>query len=543
MRTMFKRIVTIAALSCVVVAAKGVEVSPLVQVGPKVERWGWDIKAWPERLNSLAEADFLYGQTPANLIRVPIFATAHEQDGTIDTSAYSTELTAVRNVQRVNTDVEVFVSLKLQGGDTYPDWLGDGTVAWPQSNGTIFSNVVERPNPEHYSMLLADYVEYLQQFRIRIDYLGLNNETDGALGVDRYIDTIDRLEAELVARGVPQEYRSFQYVGPDTFGLNGAESIVNDIANQGRLDTVDVVGSHFYPQHGSGHESSWTDIATITGGAPMWHTEVHMPIGNSQYSGDPQQAYRDTLSVLFASNKRGVDSFVWWDSGHETDKVNDTIKRELVNTMVDAHAIETTPGFTAKEDSDDEPLYQAYVKGDLLTLWIANPGPEISLEVLNLAGATVLSTPTSIYWEGVNNTISSANSGELDIVVNPFGDELRIHNLPGDATMFLQFRFALGAGDYDRDGDVDIADYQSWKNSYGSTSDLLADGNNDGIVDAADFTVWRDAFNALSSETVNAEASVPEATSINMIVVLLSTVLAARRRNVASDRKLRLEAA
>lgn len=519
MRTILITLTALAVLFSGGVAVRGVEVSPLVQVGPKVERWGWDIKAWPERLNSLSEADYLYGQTPANLIRVPIFATAHEQDGTIDTSEYSTELTAIRSVQRIDSEVEVFASLKLQGGDTYPDWLGDGTAAWPQSNGTIFGNVVERPNPEHYSMLLADYVEYLQQFRIEIDYLGLNNETDGALGVDRYIDTIDRLEAELVSRGVPEEYRSFQYVGPDTFGLNGAESIVNNIANQGRLDTVDVVGSHFYPQHGSGHESSWTDIAAITGGAPMWHTEVHMPIGHAQYSGDPQQAFRDTLSVLFASNKRGVDSFVWWDSGHEANKVNDTIKRELVNTMVDAHAVNTTPGFTAKGDPDDEPLYQAYVEGDLLTLWIANPGAEIQLEVLDLVGATVLSTPTSIYWEGTNNTISSANSDELTITVGAFGDELRIHDLPGDATMFLQFRFALGEGDYDRDGDVDLADYQYWKDTYGSTEDLLADGNNDGVVDAADYTIWRDAFSA----PLSAQASVPEPASISMLLLLFAT--------------------
>ncbi|CAN0378820.1 unnamed protein product, partial [Ectocarpus sp. 4 AP-2014] len=172
---------------------------------------------------------------------------------------------------RVNDDVEIFASLKLQGGDTYPDWLGDGTTAWPESTGTIFGNVVERPNPEHYSSLLADYVEYLQGFRVKIDYLGINNETDGALDVSRYIDTIDRLEAELISRGVPEEYRSFQYVGPDTFGLNSAVNITQSIASQSRLDTLDVVGSHFYPQHNSGEETDWETISSITGGTPMWH--------------------------------------------------------------------------------------------------------------------------------------------------------------------------------------------------------------------------------------------------------------------------------
>ena len=493
---------------------QGLEVSPLHPVGPRVERWGWDIKAWPARLDSRSGARRLFGDTAANLLRVPIFANAHGEDGSVDDAEYQTELRAINRVKEVKPEVEVFASLKLLGANTYPDWLGDGTADWPGSNGRIFSNTVERPNPEHYSKLLADYVEYLQESEIQIDYLGLNNETDTALDVSRYIATIDLLEEELIAREVPEQYRSFQYVGPETFGMNSAENIVRSLANRNRLDTVDVVGSHFYPQHNSGHESSWSDIAQITSGAPMWHTEVHMPIGNSKYSGDPQQAYRDTLSLLFAVNKRGADSFVWWDSGHERNKVNDTIKREVVNTMLDARAVETTPGFTAKSDRDDEPLYQALVQEDLLTLWIANPGDTISDEVLDLTGATAISAPTSTYWQGTSNTIRSSNSGSLDIAVNDNGDELLIRDIPGDATMFLQFRFALGEGDYNRDGFVDLADYGLWKDTFGSTEDLMADGNRDGRVDGADFTLWRDALTSTPMQ-----ALVPEPSSNSMLFV------------------------
>ncbi len=48
-------------------------------------------------------------------------------------------------------------------------------------------------------------------------------------------------------------------------------------------------------------------------------------------------------------------------------------------------------------------------------------------------------------------------------------------------------------GDYNRDGDVNQADYLLWIASYGATgSDLAADGSGDGVVDAADYTIWRD---------------------------------------------------
>ncbi|MEO0529988.1 MAG: PEP-CTERM sorting domain-containing protein [Planctomycetota bacterium] len=58
------------------------------------------------------------------------------------------------------------------------------------------------------------------------------------------------------------------------------------------------------------------------------------------------------------------------------------------------------------------------------------------------------------------------------------------------------------AGDYDLDGDVDMADYDAWESQYGATGLASADGNFDGFVNAADFAIWRDAFDAVAAATV-----------------------------------------
>lgn len=78
-------------------------------------------------------------------------------------------------------------------------------------------------------------------------------------------------------------------------------------------------------------------------------------------------------------------------------------------------------------------------------------------------------------------------------------------------------------GDYDLDGDVDTADYDSWKSQYGVVGLASADGNLDGFVDAADFTIWRDAFDAVA-------VAVPEPAALLLAVWGLAA--ACRRRQV-----------
>lgn len=72
-------------------------------------------------------------------------------------------------------------------------------------------------------------------------------------------------------------------------------------------------------------------------------------------------------------------------------------------------------------------------------------------------------------------------------------------------------------GDYDYDGDVDTFDYNKWRLTYGSTTDLMADGNDDGVVDAADYVFWRNHFPTMAS--ASSGANVPEPTASLLLVI------------------------
>jgi hypothetical protein len=67
-------------------------------------------------------------------------------------------------------------------------------------------------------------------------------------------------------------------------------------------------------------------------------------------------------------------------------------------------------------------------------------------------------------------------------------------------------------GDFNQDGRVDAADYGLWRNQFGATSGIAADGNGNGIVDAADYVVWRKVFSmteigASSAQSINISES------------------------------------
>lgn len=89
-------------------------------------------------------------------------------------------------------------------------------------------------------------------------------------------------------------------------------------------------------------------------------------------------------------------------------------------------------------------------------------------------------------------------------------------------------------GDYNRNGAIDVADYDVWRRDFGlSGADLAADGNGDASVDAADYVVWRANFagGAGGSSSLGSPvgSSVPEPASGVLLIVTSFFGLAIRR--------------
>jgi YVTN family beta-propeller protein len=74
------------------------------------------------------------------------------------------------------------------------------------------------------------------------------------------------------------------------------------------------------------------------------------------------------------------------------------------------------------------------------------------------------------------------------------------------------------SGDFDMDGNVDVADYLAWNMAFGSTvtAGSGADGNGNGIVDAADYVVWR--HNLTTWNGAQVQATVPELSTLLLLI-------------------------
>ena len=105
------------------------------------------------------------------------------------------------------------------------------------------------------------------------------------------------------------------------------------------------------------------------------------------------------------------------------------------------------------------------------------------------------------------------------------------YSTPGDGVYDGTVTYAAAArpGDYDGDNDIDGADFLLWQRTFGSTTQLAADGSGNGVIDADDLAIWKETFGQPAAAA--AIGVVPEPETLGLAMVLAAPLAHASRRS------------
>ncbi len=138
-----------------------------------------------------------------------------------------------------------------------------------------------------------------------------------------------------------------------------------------------------------------------------------------------------------------------------------------------------------------------------------------------------------IYFDGTYSDTFSGNSNPTPLYdYNEMMYRLDLGKIPD--------LFPRLAGDYNRDGVVDAADYVVWREAMQGDINLAADGSRNGVIDQADYEVWRMNFGTTSTPSLAMAVAVPEP---SMWLLLLTAAIPPRVTRRRSARTAMSESA
>lgn len=272
--------------------------------GRTIKHHFYDLKHIPGAIKNADIAKDLFITDRMNGLRIPIFGTdkapAHPTSGAVEERYYRDLIRSINTAQAVVKEsggdkLLIFASKKLDGKTSFPSWVkgADGGV-----------------DPPKYGQLLVDFIMFMLDKGIEIDYLGVDNEyeyNEGKISAKKYIEIVDFV----VAKSEELGFKRPQFVGAERYEPMGNKKqnwTRSLLSIDGGGDRMDIFGTHYYPEHRY-YERLVYDMSLV-GDREVWATEPHWKADSKI---EDKLEYADkAICTLWDHTDLGVDCFIWW---------------------------------------------------------------------------------------------------------------------------------------------------------------------------------------------------------------------------------------
>lgn len=220
--------------------------------------------------------------------------------------------------------------------------------------------------------------------------------------------------------------------------------------------------------------------------------------------------YNVSGEALYATPSNMMYNFgVWWDADLSRELLDGTTISEWNNpgrsnlVSFGNSGINSTAGLSANNGSKNTPALTGDLFGDWReeVIWRRSDNSALEIWTTTISSTTRLTTlmhdtqyRVAVAWQNGAYNQPPHPSFYLGAGMETpprsllyFGGELR--------------------GDYNADGAVNAADYSVWRDNFGSTTDLAADGDHNGVVDDNDRLVWQANYGAVAAPPAMAVAA------------------------------------
>ncbi|GIZ09706.1 hypothetical protein FUMI01_24330 [Flavobacterium sp. UMI-01] len=374
-----------------------------------------------------------------NYFRVRYDKNQELNEGVKNWNFYANQVLTMKRIREINPDIKFLATMRsdyngynMGNHNNLPEFIYNYACTGKDANGKCISSTGDLSfYSDKYGVFLADYIEFMYNQGVPIDYLATAKEWQ-IVTAQRSHEAYLKMKAELETRGIPVP----KIIGPASWGINTGVNYVNSVKNNNYTDeyfgfsthdlggTPNLWGSFVAASHSAGKLAFNDESAYSPGGRTSGAEPTDLQGLINAYS-DKYHMYEGGISgeLFFEIWSRGIDSEtrgVYFRNGQAGTRMRSYyVMKDFANSAVNKYYCKSNLMFSSN--------VKALVFRDDLTVsvWLINDNDTAYNNMeLQMPDETIYGNVRQHYWdnptqkEAFVNSIANPDTGSSSVKVN-----------------------------------------------------------------------------------------------------------------------------